>query len=93
MKAYGNHFRVEDSRSQQLQTYDSGVASVSDMPTLDVASVFVKFVGVLKDILKLDYGLVHTPVHIFRCEWMKREDNQGNPTYVKDDVEFFTVNF
>ncbi len=84
---------MEDSRSQQLQTYNSGVASVFDMPIFDVTSVFVNVVGVLKDILKLDYGLVHNLVHIFRCEWVKQEDNRGNLTYVKDDVEFLTVNF
>jgi hypothetical protein len=32
-------------------------------------------------------------VIILRCEWMKRQDNQGNPTYTKDDVGFLIVNF
>jgi len=27
-KAYGNHFKVEDSKSKLLQTYDSGIAFV-----------------------------------------------------------------
>jgi len=30
---------------------------------------------------------------IFRHEWLKQEDNQGNPTYVQDDVGFPIVNF
>ncbi len=51
MKAYKNHFRVEDSKSNQLQTYDSGVAFVFDVPTLDAANVSMNFVGVLKDML------------------------------------------
>jgi hypothetical protein len=75
MKAYGNHFRMEDSKGNQLQTYDSGVASVFDVPTLDAANVSMNFVGVLKDILKLDYGLMHTHVIIFMCEWVKGMDN------------------
>jgi hypothetical protein len=33
------------------------------------------------------------PIVIFKCEWLKWEDNQGNPTYVQDDVGFFIVNF
>jgi hypothetical protein len=28
MKAFGNHFRVEDDTSSRLQMYDSGVASL-----------------------------------------------------------------
>jgi hypothetical protein len=35
----------------------------------------IQYVGVLKDILKLDYGHVQSPIIIFRCEWMKQEDN------------------
>jgi hypothetical protein len=34
MKAYGNHFRVEDQQSRTLKTYDSGVASVFHMPSV-----------------------------------------------------------
>jgi hypothetical protein len=29
----------------------------------------------LKDILKLDYGPLHTHVNLMKCEWMKRADN------------------
>jgi hypothetical protein len=85
---------ISEWKIQEVNNYKlTIVASMFDMPTFDVTSVFVNVVGVLKDILKLDYGLVHNLVHIFRCEWMKQEDNRGNLTYVKDDVEFLTVNF
>lgn len=36
---------------------------------------------------------MHTPVIIFRCEWIKREDNRNNPTFVWDDIGFLTINF
>jgi len=62
---------MEDLRSHSLQTFDSGVAFVFDMPTIDASEVFVNYVGILKDIFKLDYGLVHTLLIIFRCEWIK----------------------
>jgi hypothetical protein len=58
MKAYGNHFKVQDESSSRMQTYDSGVASIFDVPTEDARDVSVNYVGVLKDILKLDYGLL-----------------------------------
>jgi hypothetical protein len=66
---------------------------VFDMPTHDVANVFVNYVGVLKDIPKFNYGPIHTLIIICRCEWMIQEDNRGNPTYVRDDVGFHMVNF
>jgi hypothetical protein len=33
MKAFGNHFRVDDAASAELQTYDSGIAFVFEVPT------------------------------------------------------------
>jgi hypothetical protein len=93
MKAYGNHFRVEDPQSMALKTYDSGVASVFHMPSVGSEEVTLNYVGVLKDIFKLDYGPLRTPVILLRCEWMKQFDNRGNPTYVRDEAGFMVVNF
>jgi hypothetical protein len=91
MKAFGKKFRIDDAASAELLTYD--IAFVFEVPTANWTEVFVNYVGVLKDILKLDYGPLHTLVIILRCEWMKRQDNQGNPTYTKDDAGFLIVNF
>jgi hypothetical protein len=93
MKAFGNHFCVEDETSSRLQTYNSSVASVFHVPTEDARDVAVNYVGVVKDILKLDYGLVHTPVILLRCEWVRGHDNRGNPTYIRDKAGFLFVNF
>jgi hypothetical protein len=93
MKAFGNHFRVEDTASTTMQTYDSGVASVFQVPIIDARDLSMNYVGVLKDILKLDYGPVWTPIVLFRCEWIKKEDNRGNATYIRDDAGFLVVNF
>ncbi len=41
----------------------------------DATNVSMNYVGVLKDILKLNYGSIHTLTIIFKCEWVKREDN------------------
>lgn len=64
-----------------------------EQQTIDARGMFVQYVRVLKDILKLNYRQVQTPILIFRCEWMKQENNQGNPTYVRDGVGFLTINF
>ena len=55
MKAYGNHFKIDDPTIVQLQTYDNGITSIFHVPTKDVKEVSINYVGVLKDILKLDY--------------------------------------
>jgi hypothetical protein len=55
--------------------------------------VSVNYVGVLKDILKLDYGPIHIPIIVFQCQWMKTTDNRGRATYVRDDAGFLMVNF
>jgi hypothetical protein len=93
MKAYGNHFRVDDPTTAQLQTYDSGVASIFHVPTEDAREVSINYVGVLKDILKLDYGPLHTHVNLMKCEWMKRADNRGNNTSARDEASFLLINF
>ena len=80
MKAFRNHFKVDNAASIELQMFDSETTSMFEVPTANTDEVSVNYVGVLKDILKLDYGLVHTPLIILRCEWMKRQDNRGNPT-------------
>ncbi len=54
-----------------MKTFDSGIALVFDMLIIDVRDISMNFVGVLKDIFKLDYGPLHTHVVIFKCEWIK----------------------
>jgi hypothetical protein len=93
MKAFGNHFRVDDETSSRMQTYDSGIALAFDVLTQDAWDVFVNYVGLVKDILKLNYGPMRTPVILLCCEWMKRFDNRGNPTYVRDAAGFLVVIF
>jgi hypothetical protein len=93
MKAFGNHFCVDDDTSRRLQTYNSGVASVFHVPIEDARDVAVNYVGIVKDILKLNYRSVHTPVILLRCEWVRGHDNRGNSTYIRDEAGFLFVNF
>lgn len=95
IKAFGNHFRVQNNETDGLKTYDSGVATVADAPLLDARDVSsINYVGVLKDILKLNYGPVQSPIILLRCEWIKKVDRQNNPTtYIWDDSGFLMVNF
>jgi len=36
MKAFGNHFKVDDEANHQLETYDCGVAFVFQVPALNL---------------------------------------------------------
>lgn len=91
MKAYGNHWRVENSRTLSMPNYDSGVACVTLDGDLDGGSV--DHIGILKDIIKLDYGPLRTPIILFYCQWKKRYDNRGNSAYKRDSDGFLVVNF
>jgi hypothetical protein len=75
-----------------MQTYDSGVASAFEVPTIHAIDVSVNYVGVVKDILKLNYGPLSRSIVLLTCQWAKRSDNRGNPTYTHDDVGFLVVN-
>lgn len=85
MKAFGNHFRVEYLASARMQTYDCGIASIFEVSTIHAIDVFINYVGVVKDILKLDYGLLSRPIVL-------QSDNWGNPTYTHDNTGFLVVN-
>jgi len=69
------------------------VASVVKLPAENAGEVSVNYVGVLKDILLLDYGALSTQIILLRCEWVKPRDSRGNATYARDDAGFLVVNF
>jgi hypothetical protein len=50
-------------------------------------AITILYVGVLKEILELDYGPVSTPIILFRCDWVQNGlDYKGNPTYKQDEA-------
>jgi hypothetical protein len=38
---------------------------------VDVRKVNVQYVDILKNIFKIDYGIFHTPIVIFKYEWIQ----------------------
>ncbi len=50
--------------------------------------------GVLKDIILLDYGFVSQPVVLFKCDWVTfGYDRWGNPTYKQNEDGFLLAYF
>jgi hypothetical protein len=60
-----------DFINRLLQTYDSGITSMFEQQIIDAREVSIQYVGITKDILKLDYGPMQTPIMIFKCDWLK----------------------
>jgi hypothetical protein len=90
IKSYGNHFCVNDSSTISTMTYNSGMATFFSHSNDDGnqhSSRQLHYVGVLKEILELDYGVVSTPIILFRCDWVRNGlDNRDNPTYKWDEA-------
>jgi len=98
VKAYDNHYRVTtDNEATTMATYDSRVASIFQQPhATNEGMTFgsIQYVGVLKDIILLNYGPVFQPMVFFKCDWVTPGfDKWGNPTYKRDEDGFLLANF
>ncbi len=54
------------------------VALVFQQLDVDARAIQMNYVGVLKHIVQLNYGLVNTPTILFRCESIKHTNNWGS---------------
>jgi hypothetical protein len=98
MKAYKNHYKVFiNTYGNTSATYDSGVASIfhqEQQSTEGTRLGVLQYVGILKDVILLNYGLISQPVILFKCDWVRNGlDTWGNATYKCDDDGFLLVNF
>jgi hypothetical protein len=56
--------------------------------------MMIQYVGILKQILQLDYGPMFSPIMLFCCNWVKNGiRSRGKPTYKCDDANFLLANF
>jgi hypothetical protein len=69
------------------------MVSIFQVPADNAQDVSVNYVSIVKDILKLDNGPMHTPVNLLHCEWIRGHDNRGNLMFVRDEARFLFVNF
>ncbi len=59
---------------------------------VDTKTIHMNYVGMIKDIMPLDYELANTLIILLRCEWIKCTYNQGSNTYKEDDAKLLVVN-
>jgi len=72
---------VDNATSTQLRSYNNGVVSIFKLLTENAQDFLVNDIGVLKDILLLDYEGLNTQIILLQCKWVKAHDNQQNATY------------
>jgi hypothetical protein len=97
MWAYGNHFRCENALVGSAHvSFDSGVACIGDQRCQssghdrNPVDATLKFVGVLRNIIRVEYA--STKINVFKCAWV-RPDVVGNRKLRKDEHGFWLVKF
>jgi hypothetical protein len=98
VKAYDNHYRdTTNNKATTIATYDFGVASIFQQPhATNEGMTFgsIQYVGVLKEIILLNYRPMSQPVVLFKCDWVTLEsDRWGNRMYKRDEDGFLLCKF
>ena len=96
MYAYGSHYRCLDELfGSTYISFDSGVActmtqacraSASDRNPVEAP---LKYVGVLRNIIKVEYASVK--INVMKCQWIKPNLRGPNRTMRRDDHGFWLV--
>ena len=96
MWAYGYHFRAEDNKGGSHVSFDAGVAAIinqtcrSSRADRNPVEAELLYVGVVNDILRVDYGqLTH---NVLKCSWIKPH-LEGVPTIRRDEDGFWSVKY
>ena len=91
MWAFGYHFRTADEDGRQHVSFDAGVAAIitqscrSSRNDRNPVLADLQYVGIIKEILKVDYG--HLKFNVLKCSWIK-PDLAGERT-IKQDMDGF----
>jgi hypothetical protein len=98
VRVYDNHYRdTTNNEATTMATYDFGVASIFQQPHVTNEGMTlgsIQYVGVLKDIILLNYGSMSQPMVLFKCDWVTPGfDRWGNLMYRWDEDGFLFANF
>ncbi|KAG0573946.1 hypothetical protein KC19_VG223900 [Ceratodon purpureus] len=95
MYAYANHYRTEDPvEGNPYVTYDSGVACIATTTCRYSATdrrpvqADLKYVGVLRKIIRLDYSVIQ--INVMSCDCIK-PNIVGNPSMRQDPHGFWLI--
>lgn len=96
VKHYIYHFRAEDDRGRSHVSFDAGVAAIinqtcrSSRADPHRVEAELLYVGVVNDILRVDYG--HLTHNVLKCSWIKPH-LEGVPTIRRDEDGFWLVKY
>ena len=96
MWAYGYHFWAEEEDGASFVSFDGGVAAiitqtcVSSRADQNPVDAELLYVGIIKDILEVDYG--HIKRNVLKCSWIKPH-LRGEPTIRRDADGFWSVKY
>ena len=91
MWSYGYHFCTEGDGGSNYVSFDSGVAAIitqecrSSKADQNPVEADLLYVGIISDILRVDYG--HVKLNVLKCSWIKPH-LEGERT-IKQDVDGF----
>ena len=94
MWSFGYHFRTDEEDGRQHVSFDSGVAAIITQTyrlsrlDLNLIEVDLQYVGIIKDIMQVNYG--HLKFNVLKCSWIK-PDLEGEPTIREDKDGFWLV--
>ncbi|KAG0595825.1 hypothetical protein M758_UG201200 [Ceratodon purpureus] len=96
MWSYGYHFRTEGDGGPNYVSFDSGVAAIitqecqSSKADWNLVEADLLYVGIISDILRVDYG--HVKLNVLKCSWIKPH-LEGARTIRQDVDGFWTVKY
>jgi hypothetical protein len=90
MLAHGNHYRVRDSDTPYVTTYDCGLLCIFNHSQDDGEAGYV---GELTQIWVMDYGPTSLPIILMKADWVPREWHGPRATMKRDGDGFLLANF
>ena len=96
MWSFGYHFRAESDTDGSYASFDAGVAAIvnqtcrSSRADQHPVEAELLYVGIINDILEVDYG--HIKPCVLKCSWIKPH-LEGIRTIRKDEDGFWSVKY
>ena len=96
MWSRGYHYRADSEQGKSNISFDAGVAAKitqtcrSSRSDLHPVEAELQYFGVIREILKVDYG--HIPFILLKCSWIKPH-LEGSPTIRVDEDGFTSVKY
>ncbi len=96
LRAYGNPYQVDGDTTICMVTYYYGVVSIFKHKEVQMDNVkdYIQYVGLLKDILLMEYEIISLSIIFCDVHGVKNGFNiKGFSAFMCDEVRFFLISF